>query len=76
MKDMFVAALHAMFVRAREFNGLSFEHHVASLNEIVNERLENDVWRNALRQQFVQSLAHFFKSCRCLFADNLNGRFA
>lgn len=76
VENVLVALLHAMLVDGRKGDGARLDRHVAVAHQILDQTLEDQFGRNALRQQIVQAFAHLLQSGRRLFEQDLVGGFA
>lgn len=75
MEDLFTAKLHSEFVQACEAQDLSFDVDVAAFRENLNETFENDIGRDSLGKQLVETITSLFEALRCLFKKDLVGSF-
>lgn len=67
---MLAALLHPVLVQGGVPDRLRLERHVAVLDEILHQTLEDDVRRNALAQQLVQAVTDLAQPCRRLLRDD------
>lgn len=71
VENLLAAELHAVFIEACEVQNLRFDVDFAVSCENLNETLENNVWRNSLRQQLIKSVANLLELVGRLFLENL-----